>query len=187
MPELPVKEVRLPELHLPEIDRDQIISSLSGLRLPAVDISAIERPRFGRQARTRRFGLPAIDWRAIDLGPAVAGVAALGRLGSRARPLVRTRWAVAAGVVIIAGVATAALIATPAVRERAGRTVRDVRARMDGAGSRDQLEVEADLAETQNRCRDRRRGRRRGDGGRGSHGRGIGRRGRDPDLSAPRH
>ena len=90
MPELPVKEVRLPELHLPEIDRDQIISSLSGLRLPAVDITTIERPRFGRQARTGRFGLPAIDWRSIDLGPAVAGVAALGRLGSRARPLVRT-------------------------------------------------------------------------------------------------
>ena len=148
MPELPVKEVRLPELHLPEIDRDQIVSSLSGLRLPAVDITTIERPRFGRKARTGRFGLPAIDWRSIDLGPAVAGVAVLGRLGSRARPLVRTRWVVVAGVVAAVGVATAALIATPAVRERAGKTVRDVRARMDGGGSVDELEVEADLGDT---------------------------------------
>ena len=148
MPELPVKEVRLPELHLPEIDRDQIISTLSGLRLPAVDITTIERPRFGRRSRGR-FELPAIDWRSVDLGPAVAGVTALARLGSRARPLVRTRWAVAAGVVVIAGVATAALIATPAVRERAGRTVRDVRARIDAASNGDRLEIEADLADTE--------------------------------------
>jgi len=147
MPELPVKEVRLPELHLPEIDRDQIVSSLAGLRLPAMDITTIERPRFGRQARIGRFGLPAIDWRSIDLGPAVVGIAALGRLGSRARPLARTRWVVAAGVVVMAGVATAALIATPAVRERASRTVRDVRARMGPAASGDGLEVEADLAD----------------------------------------
>lgn len=148
MPELPVKEVRLPELHLPEIDRDQIVSSLSGLRLPAVDITTIERPRFGREARTGRFVLPPIDWRSIDFGPAVAGVAALGRLGSRTRPLVRTRWVVAAGVVAVVGVATAALIATPAVRERAGRTARDVRTRMDRAASGDRLEVEADLVDT---------------------------------------
>jgi hypothetical protein len=149
MPELPVKEGRLPELHLPEIDRDQIISSLSGLRLPAVDITTIERPRFGRRARPMQSRLKSIDWRSIDLGPAVAGVAVLGRLGGRARPLVRTRWAVAAGVVVIAGVATAALIATPAVRERAGRTIRDVRARMDAGASADRLEVDADITDTE--------------------------------------
>ncbi len=145
MPELPVKEVRLPELHLPEIDRDQIIGSLSGLRLPAVDLPAVERPRFGRPG-SRRFDVRAIDWRAIDLGPAIAGATALVRVGSRARPLVRSRWAVVAGVVVVAGLA-AALVATPAVRERAGRTVRRVRVRMDGAMS-DRLEVDADLADT---------------------------------------
>ena len=149
MPELPVKEVRLPELHLPEIDRDQIVSTLSGLRLPTVDITTIERPRFGRQVRSGRFVLPQVDWRSIDLGPAVAGVAALGRLGSRARPLVRTRWVVAAGVVAVVGAATAALIATPAVRERAGRTARDVRSRMDRVTAPDRLEVEADLVDTE--------------------------------------
>ena len=142
MPELPVKEVRLPELHFPEIDRDQIVSSLSGLRLPTVEITTIERPRFGRTTGSRRFGLPA-----IDLGPAVAGVAALGRLGARARPLVRTRWVVAVGAVVVVGLATAALVATPAVRERAGRTVRDVRARIDTATKGERLEIDADLAD----------------------------------------
>lgn len=146
MPELPVKEVRLPELHLPEIDRDQIIGSLSGLRLPAVDLPSVERPRFGRRT-SRRFDMRAIDWRAIDFGPAIASATALVRVGSRARPLVRSRWAVVAGVVVVAGLATAALVATPAVRERAGRTVRRVRVRMDGAMS-DRLEVDADLADT---------------------------------------
>jgi hypothetical protein len=143
MPELPVKEVRLPELHLPEIDREQIVNSLSGLRLPAIEIPTVERPRFGRQRRSSRF-----DWRSVDLGPALAGAAALVRVGSRARPLVRTRWAIVAGVVVVTGLAAAALMATPAVRERAGRTVRDVRARIDGAIDND-LMVEADLADTE--------------------------------------
>jgi len=144
MPELPVKEVRLPELHLPEIDREQIINSLSGLRLPAVDILRVERPRFGRQGRTGGFDWRAIDWRAIDLGPAIAGAGALVRLGSRARPLVRSRWAIAAGVVVVAGVAVAAIAAQPAVRERAGRTVRDVRARIDEARGGDHLAIDTD-------------------------------------------
>jgi len=139
MPELPVKEIHRPELHLPEIDRDQIIGALSGLHLPTGRVTPVERPRF------RRFDPRAIDWRAIDLGPVAAGAGAVARLGSRARPIVRTRWVVAAGVVVVAGVAAAALIATPAVRERAGRTVRSVRARVDGAATGDQLEVEADL------------------------------------------
>jgi len=148
MPELPVKEVRLPELHLPEIGRDQIISSLSGLRLPAVDLPSVELPGSGRRSRLRGVDLRSIDWRAIDLGPAVAGVSALVRIGSRARPLVRSRWAIAAGVVAVAGLATAALVATPAVRERAGRTVRDVRSRIDGAMT-DHLEGDADPADNE--------------------------------------
>jgi hypothetical protein len=40
MPEFTVKEVRLPELHLPEIKRDDMVRSLSGVRLPDVDYSS---------------------------------------------------------------------------------------------------------------------------------------------------
>jgi hypothetical protein len=150
MPELPVKEVRLPELHLPEIDRDQIVSALSGLRLPEVDLSGIQRPGSRRDDRSARFDWRAIDWPAIDLGPALAGAGALVRLGSRARPLIRSRWAVAGGVIVVTSLAAAAILAQPAVRERAGRTVRTVRdgvrERMGGAD--DSLEIEADLADT---------------------------------------
>ncbi|MFL5723259.1 MAG: hypothetical protein ACJ78H_07710, partial [Chloroflexota bacterium] len=150
MPELPVREVRLPELHLPEIDREQIISSLSGLRLPAVDLPAIQRPGTDRDERSRTFDWRAIDWPAIDLGPALAGAGALVRLGSRARPLVRSRWAVAGGIVVLTGLAAAAILSQPVVRERAGRTIRTVR---DGVrerlGSDDALDVEGDLADTE--------------------------------------
>ena len=151
MPELPVKEVRLPELHLPEIDRDQIVSTLSGLRLPAVDLPAIGRPGSGRDERSGGFDWRAIDWPAIDLGPAIAGAGALVRLGSRARPLVRSRWAVAAGVVVVTGLAAAAILAQPVVRERAGRTIRTVRdgVRERMGGNDEALDVDADLADTE--------------------------------------
>jgi len=36
MPQVPVKEVRLSELHLPEIKRDDIVRSLSEIRLPEI-------------------------------------------------------------------------------------------------------------------------------------------------------
>lgn len=150
MPELPVREVRLPELHLPEIDRDHIVSTLSGLRLPAVDLPAIQRPGSASGEPSSRFDWRAIDWPAIDLGPALAGAGALVRLGSRARPLVRSRWALAAGVVVVTGLAAAAILAQPPVRERAERTFRTVRdgVRERMGGGDDRLEVDADLTDT---------------------------------------
>lgn len=144
MPELPVKEVRLSELHLPEIKRDEIVRSLSELRLPAVDMPRVERPKVERP----RFELPdalgRLDLRSIDITGALAGAATIARLG---RPVVRRRWALAAGAVIVAGVAAAALLANPAVRERAGRTVRDLRARLDARADADALlEIEDDTS-----------------------------------------
>lgn len=144
MPELPVKEVRLSELHLPGIKRDEIVRSLSELRLPAVQMpkaegSNVERPRLELPDALGRF-----DWRSIDITGALAGAATIARLG---RPVVRRRWALAAGAVIVAGLATAALFANPAVRERAGRTVRDLRARLDTRADADAvLEIEDDMS-----------------------------------------
>ena len=90
MPELPVQEVRLSELHLPEIKRDEIVRSLSEVRVPTLDLAAIERPRIALPDSIRRF-----DWRSIDLGGALAGAAAIARLG---RPLARrSRWPYVAG------------------------------------------------------------------------------------------
>jgi hypothetical protein len=137
MPELPVKDLRISELHLPEIKRDDIVRTLSE-KLPSVDLSSIELPGRDRRQPSR------FDWRSIDPAEALAGLAAVGRIG---RPLVRRwRWGIAMGVVIVVGIATTALLANPVVRERAGRTVgklRDkARTRMD---RRDVLEIDADI------------------------------------------
>lgn len=134
MPELPVKEVRPAELKLPEIKREQIVRALSEIHLPAFELPD---------------GISKIDWRAIDpstidFGKAMAGVAAVTRLG---RPIIRrSRLTVAVGALVVIGLAAAALLSTPAVRERAGRTVRGVRSRVDRrSASGDMLEVEDDI------------------------------------------
>ena len=137
MPELPVKDLRLSELHLPEIKRDDIVRALSE-RLPAVDLSAIELPGRDRRA-TGRF-----DWRSIDPAEALAGLAAVTRIG---RPLVRRwRWGVAAGVVIAVGVVTTAVLARPEIRDRAGRTVGKLRDKARASMDRgDVLELDDDF------------------------------------------
>ena len=126
MPELPVKEIRRSELHLPEIKRDDIVRSLSEIRLPAIELPKVELPR--REDPASRF-----NWRSVDLGAAVAGAAALAQAGARAgRPLFRrSRVTVAAGTIVVVGLIAAAVLATPAVRQRAGATVRRVRDRVD--------------------------------------------------------
>jgi hypothetical protein len=136
MPELPVRE-RLSELHLPEFKRDDIVRTLSEIRLPSVDLSSVELP--GRQRDARRF-----DWRSIDLSGALAGAAAIGRLG---RPLMRRRATLVAGaVVVVVGVVTAAALANPTVRERAGRQVRRVRDRIETrTGSASDVELDDDV------------------------------------------
>lgn len=137
MPEIPVKEGRPSELHLPEIKREQIIRALSGIHLPAFDLPD---------------GVSKIDWRAIDpssidVGKAMAGVAAATRRG---KPMIRrSRLTVAVGALVVIGVAAAALLSTPAVRDRAGRTIREVRSRVAArSGAGDMLEIEDDVLAT---------------------------------------
>ena len=143
MPELPVKEVRLSELHLPELDRDEIVRSLSEIRRPTIDLPDLERPAAQVRESLARIDWSRIDPTAIDLGRTVAGVAAIARMG---RPIIRSRWTLAVGTLVVIGLAGAALLSrNPAVRERAGRTVDGVRARIDArtAGAAT-LDIDAD-------------------------------------------
>ncbi len=145
MPELPVKDVRLPELHLPEIDRDEIVRSLSEIPLPKVDLSAIELPKVEAPAiDASKIELPRIDLSAIDVEKMVAGVAAIARIG---RPMARrSRWPLAIGAIVVVGLAAWVVLGSTAARERAGRTARTVRERIDARfGPGDRLEIDADV------------------------------------------
>ena len=93
MPELPVKEGRMSELHLPEISRSDIMRSLSEIRMPDVDLSKVDLP---------------------DIGKAVAGAAAAANIGRRSRP----RWPFAVGGLILAGMATAAILSNETIRAK---------------------------------------------------------------------
>ena len=117
MPELPVKEVRPSELHLPEIKREEIVRALSDIKMPdvkmpEVDLSKIERPN--------------VDQATKSLGRMATAAAVALHLVPRAR---RPRWPLAVGGLIVAGIAVAVLT-NEAVRARLSAGATAVRERM---------------------------------------------------------
>ena len=146
MPEFTVKEVRLPELHLPEIKRDDIVRSLSGVRLPEVDLA---------KARRASFKVPTVSITSSDVGKVLAAGTAIARFvrpapaprawlpgpfGRRTRsPIVRivqprrrrSRWPLAVGAIAIVALGAWALLRRPGVRERVEAAARDTRVRID--------------------------------------------------------
>ena len=159
MPEFTVREVRLPELHLPEVKRDDIVRSLSGVRLPEVDLA---------RARNARIKIPTVSLTASDVGKIVAAGTAVARfvqpkskrrrwLGALDRRsagpvarLIQPRKRRSRGPIVVVAlvavvVAAWALLRRPAVRQRVDELTRDARERFetlraDEAG----LDVEAD-------------------------------------------
>ena len=117
MPKLSVKEVRLSELHLPEIKRDEIRRSLSEIRLPEA---------------VSKFEWPEIDLSSVDVGKAMAGAAAAAHLGRRAQ---RRRWPLAVGGLIVAGVATWAIMSNEALRARLASAAGAIRERISAVRS----------------------------------------------------
>lgn len=128
MPELPVKEVRLSELHLPEIKRDDILRSLSEIRLPEA---------------VSKFEWPEIDLSSVDVGKAMAGAAAAAHIGRRAQ---RRRWPLAVGGLIVAGLAGWAILSNEALRTRLASAVGAIRERISAVRSTwyDRHEIDRD-------------------------------------------
>jgi hypothetical protein len=129
MPELPVKEVRPSELHLPEIKREDIVRALSDIKMPEVDLTRIERPNLDEATRS--------------VGRMATAAAVALHLVPRAR---RARWPLALGGMIVAGIAVAVLT-NEAIRARLSAGATMVRERMTTMRSDvDQLDVGADDA-----------------------------------------
>ena len=117
MPELPVREVRLSELHLPEIKRDDIVRSLSEIRLPDVDLAEA----------VSKFEWPKIDLSSVDVGKAMAGAAAAAHIGRRAH---RPRWPLAVGGLVVTGLAGLVILRNDALRARLARGASMIRERI---------------------------------------------------------
>ena len=123
MPELPTLEGRIPELKLPEISRDEIVRSFSEVRRPDIDLPSIEWPK---------VDLSKIDVTREDVDKAILGVATAARL---VRPAVRSsRLPLALGFVIVAALATFAILSRPS-RPRAARDRGARRAAPDRGGA----------------------------------------------------
>ena len=160
MPEFTVKEFRLPELHLPEIKRDDIVRSLSGVRLPDVDFA---------KAGPVRIKVPAIAVSSSDLGRLVAAGLGIARLaqpvprrrrmprlpftrGSRSpvarliQPRTRrSRWPMLIVVVGAVTMAAWALLRQPSVRRRIDEVAREARERWATIRTpAERLEIDAD-------------------------------------------
>jgi hypothetical protein len=132
MPELPVKETRLSELHLPEISRKDIMKSLSEMRMPDVDLPG---------SVTKR-DWPKFEMPDIDVGKAVAGAAAAAHIGRRSR----SRWPFAVGGLIVAGLATAAILSNETIRAKIASGFDALRERYTAmrSGGYDELDIDRD-------------------------------------------
>lgn len=133
MPELPVREARLSELHLPEIKRDDIVRSLSEIRLPDVDLPEA----------VSKFEWPKIGLSSVDVGKAMAGAAAAAHIGRRAR---RPRWPLVVGGLIVAGLAGWAILSNEALRARLARGAGAIRERISAMRSSRSNQLEIDRA-----------------------------------------
>jgi hypothetical protein len=155
MPEFTVKEVRLPELHLPEIKRDEIVRALSGIRLPDVDLIKGDQRR--RQGRAVAAALPlrmsALS--ASDLGKLIAAAVTAARLVRPREP--RSRWfgvraaprrsgrRFAFAALFVGAIVGWVVLRDPSTRLRLNRAAQAVRQRIESmrANRSDQIEGDA--------------------------------------------
>lgn len=151
MPQLPVKEGRLPELRLPEISREEIIRAFSEIKRP--DFSEIKRPDFPELKRPD-LDLSNVEWPKVDLSrlelsredldKAILGIATAARI---VRPAVRSRrLPLGLGFLALASLVTFAILSRPSVRKRLAATASEARRRAEAARSGpEMLEIEADV------------------------------------------
>jgi len=173
MPEFTVKEVRRPELHLPEIKRDEIVRSLSGIRIRDVDLAIADRRKLfrGRSA-------PTLPWRKTglsggDLGKLIAATVTAIRFirpatpksswpsvrGLRGKPVSRSLVAIvrpaprrsrrrfALAALIVGAIAGWVVLSNPANRVRLNRAARTARRRIDEMRSDRPESLDLDVVE----------------------------------------
>lgn len=139
MPDLSLKGVRIPELHLPEMSRDDITRSISDARRD-VDLSRLD-PRKLDLSGVELPKLPSIDLSNVDVPQAVT--AAAQRAGLIRRP---SRAPLFIGGAIVLGLAAVAALTSPMIRPKLDELI--ARARAAIAARRDAMRDRADDADS---------------------------------------
>jgi hypothetical protein len=117
MPELKIKDVRLPELHLPEMSRGDIVHAVSGARRD-IDLSRFD---------PRKVELPEVELKNIDPRKAITEAAqSAGLIKAR-----RQRLPFVLGGLITLALVGVAIMNSPAIRERLAEAAQRVKARID--------------------------------------------------------
>lgn len=177
MPDFSVKEVRLPELHLPEIKRDEIVRTLSGIHVPEVDLAKVEPRRRLRNVDLRALASRRPGMAGVDAGKVVAAAVAAARIARPSKPRSRwspfrrrSRWAavsrsrdnliavvrpaprrsgwrLAAVVIAMTAAACWMLFRNPAFRARLGRVADSVRRPIGDMRSRRPTDVDLETGE----------------------------------------
>jgi hypothetical protein len=167
MPEFTVKEVHLPELRMPEIKRDDIVRSLSGIRLPEVDLA---KARDVQIKVPTSIKVPTLALTSADVGKLLAAGTAvvrfvrpaprrpgpLGLIGRRSRvpsvrilqPRRRRRWRLVGGLAILAAIGAFLALRRPQVRARAEAAVRDARSKIEEFRAGEPRETEGGMSQT---------------------------------------
>ncbi len=150
MPVLPIKELRGSDLRLRDLrdmSREDIVRTVSEL-MPDVDLTKLDRPKIDLSKVELPSSIAKLDWPNVDVGKAMSGagkvVADAGKAVSDAASSVhigrrkqRSRWPMAVGGLIVAGLVTWAVLANEAVRTRISDAVAAARDRLMRMGSKD--------------------------------------------------
>ncbi|CAN5654226.1 hypothetical protein BH20CHL7_BH20CHL7_04230 [soil metagenome] len=132
MPTIRLDDVRLPELHLPEMSRDDITKAIGDARRD-VDLSRFD---------PRNVELPDIDLSRVDVPKAIAGAAAAAGL----RPRQASRKPLVIGVAVVIGVAGFALLTSTAIRSRLAALATQARDRVaEWRGSMDTFDADDEV------------------------------------------
>lgn len=124
MPALRLREVQLPELHLPEMSRDDIVRVIGDVDLRRLDPRQMDLPEIDLS----RVDLPKVDLPDIDLPKAFANAVEAARIG-RGSP--RSRLPFVIGGLVTLGLVGFALLTSPMVRPRLTEVGQKVRQRID--------------------------------------------------------
>jgi hypothetical protein len=146
MPQLKIRDVRLPELHLREMSRDDIIKGLSEA-IPDVDLAKMDPTKLDlSKVQLPKLDVSKVDLSKVDLpariGAAADAAAVAVRLkkpdrGSRLRRIV--------GGVVIAWLVSVAILSLPPVRARLAQAIDRLRGRerwsYEGSGVEDMTDT----------------------------------------------